>query len=98
MSYDPYLAVKFGAFDVALKAKINDLPQSDVDDLRGLTERNIPDPDDTLRRAVIGFVTQYELHRHDPARLHDLGTSMSDYIATLNMPVPPGADRRDLNG
>lgn len=98
MSYDPVVSVKLAAFDVALKAKVNDLPQTDVDELRMVAERNIADGNDPLRRAVLGFVTQYELHSHDPDQLKKLGQQLEDFIDKSNVPVPPGMDRKDLHG
>ncbi|KRS15643.1 hypothetical protein [Roseovarius indicus] len=98
MSYDPVVSVKLAAFQVALQAKVNDLPQTDVDELRMVAERNLEDGNDPLRRAVLGFVTQYELHHHDAEQLKKLGQRLEDFIEKSNVPVPPGQDRKDVHG
>lgn len=98
MPYDPILAVKFAAFDAALRARINDLDQEEVDALRERAEREIPDPANPLRRAIIGFVTQYEIARHDAQALYMLGETLRGYIDSSNMPMPADIERRDIHG
>jgi len=97
MSYDAHLAVRFAAFTLAQNAKIGAIEADEVDDLRAMAERAL-EADDPVRRAITYFATQYELHAHDPAGLMQIGHQLSDEIEKLNVPVPPGTDRADING
>ncbi|MBY5988192.1 hypothetical protein KUV49_09620 [Roseovarius atlanticus] len=98
MSYDPIIELKFAAFAVGQRAKVNDLEQWQVDEMRAKAERYIANPQDVLRRAVIGFATRYELDRHNPTQLYEIGTALVDLVDTLNVPVPPAQDRKDIYG
>lgn len=97
MSYDPALSVRFSAFAVAQQAKINSLEPSSVDDLVTRAEQLLGSGD-VLTRAITGFATQYQVARHQPDRLAELGRDLADFIDRLNVPVPPDHGRRDIHG
>lgn len=96
MAGNPIVEVGLEATSCGMKAKINDLDQQSVDDLRNVAERTIEDPNDPLRQACIGFVTQYELKKYDIDQLRDLGAWLCDFVNNYR-PVPDQS-RADIHG
>jgi len=98
MAYDPQTGVRFAAFEVGMLAKLDDLDPAKVDALREKAERELPDPGNVVRRAIIGFATQYEILRRDPVALRRLGHDLCTAVEHSCVPVPPGMARSDING
>ena len=98
MPYDPILALKMAAFSAGQNAKINDLDEATVEELRIQVERVLDDPQDPLRQAVIRFVVQYEIEKLSKNGLLRLGCDLVDFLHGLNMPMPPDVDRKDIYG
>lgn len=89
------VSVKFDAFSVAMQAKVGGLQQLDIDALVTKAEQMLSS-DDPLTRAVNSFATQYDIA--DERRRRELGEDLLATIQSMNMPEPPGQDRRDIYG
>lgn len=94
------VAVMIAAQAVAMRAMIGDLDQHAVDDMLTLAEE-LP-CGQAMFRSVTGFVTQYELIRHDPEALAAEGRVLRDAILAA-AGVSAGRvlefpERRDIDG
>lgn len=90
------VALKFRAFAVALQLKADTLEPRELEKLRALAQA--PGTDPLEARAIAGFCAQVVDAAADRARLVRLADDLLAWIEAVNMPEPPGADRRDLNG
>ena len=97
MKCEARLSVKFDAFSVGMRAQVNDLNQTDIDALIAKSEQLLGS-DDILARAITGFATQLQLNPRDPDWLKQQGRALTDFIATLSIPVPPDQGRKDIYG
>jgi hypothetical protein len=87
----------FAALAAAYLAKSDYLRHESVDWL----ERRVLDllpPGSDIREAVETFCSDCRLVRFDPQFTSKFGDRLLDRIRILATPVPPGSDRRDLNG
>lgn len=82
MSPDPQIAIQFEAFDVGMKAEVNDLPQQDVDDLVNRAEELL-DTGTPLFRAISGFAVAFELAQRNPDELRGIGNDLTSFIKDL---------------
>lgn len=89
--------VLLAALAVAMRARTGGLIGHEVDDMR-IRAEELLERDDELRRAIMGFATGYELHRHDPAAVAELGEELDRNIERDLRPVPPDIERRDIHG
>lgn len=91
------VSVMLAAQSVAMRAMINDLDQHAVDDMRQRAEELLTSDSD-LFRAITGFVTQYELARHEPGDLAMQGRILRDQVLSASGAVPEHRERRDIDG
>lgn len=91
------MQIQFQAIAVAMRAKVADLPPRDVDELLTRTQQML-EADDPLCRAVTSFATQYEIGRHEPDRLFEIGEDLHRAALIDARPVPPDLHRRDIHG
>ena len=98
MGGNEFVALRFEAFALGMKARVNGVDAEDVEELRQRAEQLIDDADDPVRRAITEFATQYELCAHDFARLSELGDDLTGRIERANYAPPPGSDRKDTHG
>ncbi|GHF33152.1 hypothetical protein [Seohaeicola zhoushanensis] len=96
MTYDQIVAVKFDAFAVAMQAKAGGLQQLDIDALVTKSEQLLGSAH-RLSLAITHFATMWDVAQSDPQRV-SLGDELLTFVQALNMPEPPGQDRRDLHG
>jgi hypothetical protein len=96
MTDNPHLALRMAAFSVAMQAKSNTLRPEDVDALRKRAE-TYPDATDPLPRAALHMLGLLDAAINANDR-YTAGREMVNFIDRLNVPVPPGSDRRDTHG
>lgn len=96
MSDNPHLALRMAAFSVAMQAKSNTLDPKDVAALRKRAE-TYPDAADPLPNAALHMIGLLDAAINADDR-YTAGREMVDFIDRLNVPVPPGSDRRDTHG
>ena len=89
--------VLLAAYAVALRARQGGVTAEDVSDMRVRAEELLP-RGSSLRAAVYCFATMYELHRHDPAAVAELGLALDRDISRALRPEPVDLSRRDIHG
>lgn len=95
---DAHVAALTAALAVAMNARMGQLVQHHVDDMRTKAEELLP-RDHQAYPLIMGFATQYELHRRDPAALASLGEDLERGIRRAVAPASPELPfRRDIDG
>ncbi len=95
---DDHTAALMAAFAVAMNARTNQLTQHLVDDMRAKAEELLP-REHQAYPLILGFATQYELHRRDPEALATLGETLQHGIRLAVAPASPELPfRSDLDG
>ncbi len=90
------IALKLGAFAVAMKVRAGTLEPRDLTLLRQRLH-NSGDAASPLARAVFAFLDILETSR-DPARRDQAAQDMAAFIEACNIPVPPDLGRKDIHG
>lgn len=87
----------FASIAVAYTAKAGYLDQAGVERLSARVA-GLVSPDHDLRSIVADFADAFADVRHDAAAVALAGERLLRRVLILARPVPPGADRLDLNG
>ncbi|MDW3181749.1 hypothetical protein [Roseobacter sp.] len=93
----PHTQLKFAAFALAYKAKVNEVDPLDVDHLLTEVDTQLPH-DHMIFRGVTHFVTQYELVAQDPEAVKRLGDELARLVESWAVPEPPDLNRTDIHG
>lgn len=90
-------AILFDALDVSGRTRLGEADLAEVRALAEKAEQQL-DMDDPARRAIADFAAEFEAHRYDLPALERIGFALHDQMDRLAMPIPPGNERRDING
>lgn len=91
------IALRMSAFALAGQARVGAVDPLDLADLYIRAEQHL-ESSDPLFRAITGFVTALEVAEFDHEARRAAGEDLQHAIEVINMPEPPGQDRRDING
>lgn len=89
------LALRFDAFDVGLAARDGRLSPARVLVLEARARAALADP---FSGVVLLFAQRARRARRDIEAVAEAGRALLQAIDVDLMPVPPGAERKDLNG
>lgn len=91
------MQVIFSAFALALRAKVGDVDQLDIDSLVATSEQMLGS-DDPLTRAINTFATQYQVCHLDKAIVARLGDDLASYCQSQTYMLQASAPRVDIYG
>lgn len=92
------IPVMMSAQHVAMRARLGELEQLDVDDMLTRAEELLDHGAD-LYRAITGFATQFQMARHDAGALAMQGRILQEAVdAAAGLSPAPRPERRDVDG
>lgn len=97
MSWNPETAVRMAALAAAFMAKSNTLTPEHLDRLTDTAAAHLPD-DHSFRVTLEGWAKALHGQFGNADLVQDAGEQLHAHIETLSMPVPPGQERKDING
>lgn len=95
---DEHVPALMAAYSVAMSAKVGQLTEHAVEDMRIKAEEVLL-RDHPAYPVIVHFATMYEIHRRDPAALAQLGETLELGIRMAVQPAQPERPVRvDLDG